>query len=196
MKNSTTRSFYQPKDMEKVISATGTELYMGTFNIGGKDNFRAMGFSGKKAKYDFYINFHSMDSRTDYVNKWEKNILDRKMFMIKRAEEKKQAKYELLKNIKIGDLYYSSWGYEQTNVDFYQVTALKGKTITFKEIMGKTVEGSTYPHGMADERVAVKDAFLDETKYPPVVTRTLKLNSYSWLSPTTETEKHYCSWYA
>ena len=30
--------------------------------------------------------------------------------------------------VKVGDLFYSSWGYEQTNVDFFQVIALVGET--------------------------------------------------------------------
>lgn len=29
--------------------------------------------------------------------------------------------------VRIGDLFYGSWGYEQTNVDFFQVVALRGK---------------------------------------------------------------------
>ena len=30
--------------------------------------------------------------------------------------------------IKVGDLFYSSWGYDQTNVDFFQVVALSGES--------------------------------------------------------------------
>lgn len=30
--------------------------------------------------------------------------------------------------VKVGDLFFDSWGYEQTNVDFYQVVKLRGKT--------------------------------------------------------------------
>lgn len=30
--------------------------------------------------------------------------------------------------VKVGDLFCMSWGYEQTNVDFFQVVALAGKT--------------------------------------------------------------------
>ena len=30
--------------------------------------------------------------------------------------------------VKVGDLFYSSWGYEQTNVDFFQVVALVGES--------------------------------------------------------------------
>lgn len=29
--------------------------------------------------------------------------------------------------VKVGDIFYSSWGYEQTNVDFFQVVALVGE---------------------------------------------------------------------
>jgi len=30
--------------------------------------------------------------------------------------------------VKVGDVFYDSWGYEQTNIDFYQVIALRGAT--------------------------------------------------------------------
>lgn len=30
--------------------------------------------------------------------------------------------------MKEGDIYYISWGYDQTNVDFYRVIKLRGKT--------------------------------------------------------------------
>ena len=37
--------------------------------------------------------------------------------------------------LKIGDVLRSSWGYEQTNIDYYQVTAYKGKcTVEIREI--------------------------------------------------------------
>lgn len=41
-------------------------------------------------------------------------------------ENKKVEENEL--GIKAGDIFYMSWGYEQTNVDFFRVKALRGKT--------------------------------------------------------------------
>ena len=100
------------------------------------------------------------------------------------------------KNLKVGDLFSYSWGYDQTNVDFYQLVGIKGKTMTFKAIAGKTVKGSAEDYnGMADRRTAVKDAFLDEERYKPLTKRSLSMN-FGILSKTTETEAHYCSWYA
>ncbi|GEM_PF-1365448 len=50
------------------------------------------------------------------------------------AKENPNDKYEL------GDVFSTSWGYEQTNVNFYQVVAKKGKsTLVFKEITGVIV---------------------------------------------------------
>lgn len=48
-----------------------------------------------------------------------------------KAERKAQkAKAQLVNKygVKVGDVFYDSWGYEQTNIDFYQVVALKGQT--------------------------------------------------------------------
>lgn len=38
--------------------------------------------------------------------------------------------------VKVGDVFYSSWGYDQTNVNFFAVVALSktGKTATFVEL--------------------------------------------------------------
>lgn len=33
-----------------------------------------------------------------------------------------------MKKAKVGDIFAISWGYDQTNVDFYRIKALRGKT--------------------------------------------------------------------
>ena len=42
-----------------------------------------------------------------------------------KAKAKKVQEFDF--NVKVGDLFYSSWGYEQTNVTFFQVIELVGK---------------------------------------------------------------------
>ena len=44
---------------------------------------------------------------------------------------------------KIGDIFYSSWGYDQTNINFYQVTAVTSKAVKIREILSRRVGGST-----------------------------------------------------
>ncbi len=38
--------------------------------------------------------------------------------------------------VQLGDIYVSAWGYDQTNIDFYQVVALtaSGKTVTLRQL--------------------------------------------------------------
>lgn len=155
-----------------------------------KDQPIAQFFIGKQAKPAWHIRFHDNESMKAYILKDISKLMSYEDRKVERAAERKAKVLE----VKVGDLFVSSWGYEQTNVDFYQVIAVKGKTFTIREIASKTVEGSTYPHGMADERMPVRDAFLEGSK--PIEKRSFKLSSYAWLSPTTDTAKHYCSWYA
>lgn len=45
----------------------------------------------------------------------------------------------------VGDIFYSSWGYEQTNIDFYQVTATTPTMVKLKKIRKKIVGGKGEP---------------------------------------------------
>lgn len=58
----------------------------------------------------------------------------------------------------IGDILYKSWGYEQTNVNFFQVTEAKGKTITVRELQQKRNETGF----MSGTTVALKDEFASD----------------------------------
>jgi hypothetical protein len=58
----------------------------------------------------------------------------------------------------VGDILVCSWGYDQTNVDYYEVVAVKGSTCTIREIGARVVDG-----GRGSERVApVAGAFIGE----------------------------------
>lgn len=47
---------------------------------------------------------------------------------IEQAEDKEPEAEKPANGVQVGDLFYCSWGYEQTNVDFVQVIALCGKS--------------------------------------------------------------------
>lgn len=74
----------------------------------------------------------------------------RKMAEIKPYAEPKH-------NIKIGDIFYNSWGYDQTNIDFYQVVKTTDKTVTLRQIKGVSNDYNAYQ--MSGSAVAIKNAF-------------------------------------
>ena len=55
-----------------------------------------------------------------------------------------KAAVERTHQIKVGDLFYTSWGWEQTNVNFFQVVELVGKSsVRVVEVMPKVIEESS-----------------------------------------------------
>ena len=72
-----------------------------------------------------------------------------------RKEEPEKAEKKPAVNkygVKVGDLFYSSWGYEQTNVDFFQVVALAGESsVRVRQVNPPMVE-ETAVSGMSADR--------------------------------------------
>ncbi len=110
---------------------------------------------------------------------------------------KSQVKLVPRDNVKmpaVGDLFYSSWGYEQTNIDFYQVTTVKNKKVGLTPIAGK----AEYTQTMAGETRPVPGKFIGPEKFHLVRFSTtdqpyFRLNSYSSAWPTTADKSHFFS---
>ena len=126
------------------------------------------------------------------------------MDRIKDRQERKQKIALENKNVKasdfyqIGDIIVNSWGYDQTNVDFYQVVAMTNKTIKIKEICDKMVENSGYDNGMACHTRPIKDAFVqDGDEYKLIVKKGGDLSQVrSYYFSKWDGRDMYKSWYA
>lgn len=76
-----------------------------------------------------------------------------------------------LSEVMVGDIFVSSWGYDQTNVDYYQVVKRTAKTVTVKELEKVVVSGG---RGPTERVMPVKDRFNPRGK-----TLRKKLKDYS-----------------
>lgn len=57
------------------------------------------------------------------------------------------------KGVKVGDIFYASWGYDQTNVDFFRVKKLRGKTqVVLQEVALKLTEDDAVSSMASDRR--------------------------------------------
>lgn len=146
-----------------------------------------------------YVRFGTTEERQKYID----NYISRVKSWEDMKAERKQARKDFKNPAKIGDLLCASWGYDQTNIDFYQVTQVKGKMVEVREIGGHSVEGSGQSHGMADQVKVVKDSFVKDSE---PISRLVKQSAYGdyYINvdqvrsafKTDESEKHYRSWYA
>ena len=73
---------------------------------------------------------------------------------------RQQAKSQFENPYKVGDILHHSWGYDQTNCDFYQVVEVKTASVVLRKIAHKTVPGSE--GFMCESVMPVKDAFIEK----------------------------------
>jgi hypothetical protein len=86
----------------------------------------AMGYIGNAAKPHFHHTFKSPEARDKYVDLWMKGVAVSEQYKADRLAERK-TKMSSPHNLKVGDVLHGSWGYDQTNPEYWQVTKLIGK---------------------------------------------------------------------
>ena len=101
---------------------------------------------------------------------------------------------------KVGDILTGSWGYDQTNVDTYQVVKVKGKSVVIKAICQEMV-GDSEGH-MSCQVMPVKNAFRENAE--EITKRPQTYNGENWYVKLNHSchlrlwdgSSMYSSWYA
>ena len=138
--------------------------------------------------------------------------------MIKRLlkdkkENIKEKSSEYQHGYKVGDILYMSWGYEQTNLDFFKVVATTEKTVRLVEVtmkvkeqdggfgsMARDVSFDTTTATPLERSYAIKDQIKGDIKrvcsyeYNGVKTNYIAINNHHLQKYNGE--KLYESWYA
>ena len=128
------------------------------------------GFSGRKAKSDFTYTFSSVEQVEGHLNRWVK--FNRSVAEAKAIKQARRKSWQHC--VQVGDVFVSQWGYEQTNVDYYQVTAVKGKNVDLRKI-DKQVSYAGVNHGAC---VPLPDSFISDQVF------TKKVSQFNTLDPT------------
>jgi hypothetical protein len=146
-------------------------------------------------KNEFHYKFSSLERMYEYLSNFIADRLKVQEIRAKRKEKESRESRRVGGKVSVGDIFVDSWGYEQTQVDFYQVVAKpSAKTIVVREIACETVEGSEGP--MYRDVRAVPNAFIgEEMKKRIDKYGGFKTSSFSCARPTTAEAKHYNSWY-
>jgi hypothetical protein len=146
-------------------------------------------------KIEFHYRYPNAEMMFERCETWINNVVANKESRKKEKEAAKARGAEMAAKVKVGDIFVDSWGYEQTNIDMYEVVAKPTpKTVVVREIAFETVDGS---EGMMCDRVrAVPGAFVSgEFKKRLDNYGGFKTNSFSCARPTTADDTHHRSWY-
>lgn len=144
----------------------------------------------KRSKPYAHYRFKNINAAEIYIEREKQSAKELDEMRLNRKTERNKPH-----TLKVGDILYSSWGYDQTNVDFWQVVAVRGRAIDIREIGSRlTDEEGAYMSGRC---VAVKDAFTGDIIKGK---RPRGDNSVPWKSYADmylwNGESLYVSWYA
>jgi hypothetical protein len=107
-------------------SSEHAEVY--TFERAGA--LYAIGFWGSAGKPSFHYRFRTAEGRERHIAGFFVNVQGRAQMMAERKAKRTAFRHTL----KVGDVLRSSWGYDQTNIDYYQVVEVCGKHVVIREI--------------------------------------------------------------
>jgi hypothetical protein len=163
---------------------------------GSEWNTVVVGYEGRRIKPSFNICFQNDERYKAYIQRW---IECRKLTLDEKQARRDQRK--LIKtSLKEGSILSCSWGYEQTNVEFWQVIKKKSdKTVVIQEIDKKLTDNPDDHNynGMAGQVIPVPNVFKEKSE--PLVKRVsvddqIRLESFRFLHPW-DGKPEYCSWY-
>lgn len=93
----------------------------------------------------------------------------------------------------VGDIFYSSWGYDQTNICFYEVIALNGKTMaTFQRIGAKRIDDDSSL--TQDALVPIPGSFRPDGYKSEPRKRKYKIDPYWGASANLDSVEHLARW--
>lgn len=118
----------------------------------------AIGYSGRRNKPDFHYRYSSEQKRAEAVAAYFKRVEGVARYKEEQKARQQELKAEFLAKIEVGSIFGTCWGYEQTNVEWYQITDIKGSTVRLRRI----AEEVTATGFMSGETKPLKGQFIGE----------------------------------
>ena len=173
MRTTHKRENYIPPNSTKVKDLKSDAIvYVGTMQTG---LLFAMAFAGKSQKPAWHFSFKTEVDRERRI----RTFFTSRQSIIEAKAQRKADRLAAGRSLNVGDVLSCTWGYDQTNVDFYQVTRMVGKTMV--EI--RTIAGEIDTTGYAldqGQTTPKPDQFIGEPMRKKADGDTVRISSYSW----------------
>jgi hypothetical protein len=162
--------------------------------LGIKDRC-AIGYESYRKTPIFNFRFQNNEQRDKYIKDWLEGLQRRYAEKLRYQEARKN----FVNNFKVGDIVYDSWGYDQTNIDFYQVIEVKPKSVVIRRLKQTTTEdsfmsGLTFPLVNEFDGEPILKKLVGHPSDNGTAVGIIKSN-YGWFNMWDGQPKR-CSWYA
>lgn len=147
----TRESFIPTNATEEKVEDANAVIYRYTSRNG---KLAASMFGGRRSKPDQHFIYRSEEQREAAIERYLEGQRANHEYKAARRATKKNPN-----TLAIGDVLYTSWGYDQTNVDFYQVV---DKPSAHFVVIRKIASESVEQNGSSTHVVALKGSFIDQ----------------------------------
>lgn len=120
-------------------------------------------YKGKRKKPEFHFTFKDVDARDGYLKQWIEQMERKRQQDADYAARVEAEHNAFVASLTVGSIFYRTWGYEQTNADFYEVVGKVTRThAEVREIAQDVTEHS--PGAMAGYAIPRKGEYTSDTK--------------------------------
>lgn len=124
---------YIPKGSRRVsIKAAQAVVYLYEVKRADRVAYFAIGYAGTAGRSSFHYSYRSQQDRCKAVTAFFASVVATAQRRAHAAAERKASGH----TFKVGDIVNTSWGYDQTNVDFYAVTRITAKCVWVRKVAG------------------------------------------------------------
>lgn len=194
-------------DFIKAIKFDGYRIELSE-NIKGKpvarlSQFMTMGKNKGTYKLIQGYYFQSEERRLEWIKEKMTNIKANIQGKEDIKKKRQEARDNYVNTFQVGEVYYDSWGYEQTNIDFYLITEVKERSVMVQRIGSTMCEGGresgmssnvkpNIGHKIGDPELKIIQIRVWDNK-----TVSFIKSHHGWISKYTDGDKGvYSSWYA
>lgn len=139
-----TRQFYIPAGSVKIADKQSSAVAYLYEDARGRPCVVA--FRGRAQKPALHVRYPDAAARARRVSEWLNGVRKTEAY---KAEQRKDAAASAARGnstVQVGHIFRCSWGYEQTNIDYYEVTRLIGKTmVELRKVAAADVSNGNEP---------------------------------------------------
>ena len=144
---------------EAKVLENGLKVLEKEYLVKEETRYSLMVFKPKAIKPLVNFIFKTTEAREKYLVQIINNFDNYQASRLVRKLERQGVGVDIKNAVKIGDIFNATWGYDQTNQDFYQVVSLNGRRATLRELGREITSSAGF---MSNHVVPIKDSFKNE----------------------------------
>ena len=180
-------------ETEKITKVIGKDTYLFSLTDLSCWIYRLTKKARGGMKLEARFMFKTKEELAEKIENFSKRVIEIQKFKeerrLKSIADNKRMRAEAIQNVKVWDVFKSSYGYDMTINEFYQVIDIKGKKITAREIWKET---TYWDDGFTGNQKPVLNKFIgDAQSFIISPCGWIKVNDYRYAYKCDPDSEHY-----